>query len=74
MFDDLEMGKQLPTEVLDVQVQHEEVLQVEVEMRMVEGRRRLLLIDSSLSSGFHLERLSFHPLLACRQKSFFKML
>ena len=55
MFIDLESGKEL----LDGQVQHEEVLQVEFEM--VEGVKRLLLIDSS---GFHLERLSFNPLLA----------
>ena len=61
MFDDLELGKQLPTEVLDAQqVQHEEVEQVE--MGLVE--RKLLLIDSSFSSGLHLETLSFHPLLA----------
>ena len=63
MLDDLELVKQLPTEVVDVeQVQDEEVLQVEMEL--VEGTSRLLLIDSSLSSGLHFERLSFHPLLA----------
>ena len=61
MFDDLELGKQLPTEVPDAQqVQHKEVEQVE--MGLVE--RRLLLIDSSFSSGLQLERLSFQPLLA----------
>lgn len=48
--------------MLDAQVQHEEVLQVEMEE--VEVVRRLLLIDSSLSRGFHLERLSFQPLWA----------
>ena len=42
-------------------MQHEEVLQVEME---VEEGSRLLLMDSSFSSGLHLERLSFHPLLA----------
>lgn len=70
IFDDLELGKQLPAEVFGVQVQvlGVEVLQVEVEMgkveMWVEERRSLLLIDSSFSSGLQLERLSFQPLLA----------
>ena len=51
--------------MLDAQVQREAVSQVEMEeMELVEGVRRLLLIDSSLSRGFHLERLSFQPLWA----------
>ena len=61
--------------MLAAQVHNEEVLgvlqqvdmvveQVEMVVEQVGGRRILLLIDSSFSSGLHLERLSFHPFSA----------
>ena len=51
-------------EVLGVLQQVDMMEQVEMVVEQVGGRRILLLIDSSFSSGLHLERLSFHPLFA----------
>ena len=71
VFDDLKLVKFLPWGAVDEQALHKEeqgieVEQVEkveqVEMGKLEGRRSLVLTDSS---GFHLERLSLQPVFAC---------
>ena len=68
VFDDLKLVKFLPWGVVDEQALHKEEQGIEVEkveqveMGKLEGRRSLVLTDSS---GFHLERLSLQLVFAC---------